>query len=189
MKHNTIRRIERFTDDSPMIFSKGCEPFESIERGTDFQLFDVMSSPKKDISNNWENHPSKITKDYNTRMAINVPEDESVTMVNMWDCKIIDGTTKDHLLTYGLGPCVGVAIVIKSNNWKITRLLAHIDMGECLGISIESLSWYIKKMKNNVSGGISSVEVSLTSTQSYLDLKNLNENEKELINVISTEFK
>ena len=132
MKHNTIRRIERFTDDSPMIFSKGCEPFESIERGTDFQLFDVMSSPKKDISNNWENHPSKITKDYNTRMAINVPEDESVTMVNMWDCKIIDGTTKDHLLTYGLGPCVGVAIVIKSNNWKITRLLAHIDMGECL---------------------------------------------------------
>jgi hypothetical protein len=62
-------------------------------------------------------------KDYNTRMAINIPEDETVKMVCMGMCTIIEGDSKEHLLTYGLGPCVGVSIVIKDNNGKVSRLL------------------------------------------------------------------
>ncbi|MCR5412564.1 MAG: hypothetical protein K6E76_06395 [Patescibacteria group bacterium] len=61
-------------------------------------------------------------------------------------------------------------------------------MGQLYGISIKSLTHYIRKIKNNISDGIGSVEISLTSTLSYLDLEDLEQNEKELIKVISTEF-
>ena len=83
-------------------------------------------------------------KDYNTRMAINIPEDETVKMVGMGMCTIIEGDSKEHLLTYGLGPCVGVSIVIKDNNGKVSRLLAHVDMGQIIGISFDVLQSYFR---------------------------------------------
>ena len=127
-------------------------------------------------------------KDYNTRVAINVPEDENVKMVSMGNCTILDKGSKEHLLTYGLGPCVGVSVVIRNRDKKIFRLLAHVDMGQIIGVSFESLQSYFRRMKNSVSNGIESVEISLSSTQSFLDINSLNDKETKLLAIILREF-
>lgn len=127
-------------------------------------------------------------KDYNTRMAINVPENESVRMVNMGSCVIINNNEKIHLLTHGLGPCVGVSVVIKSKDGMISRLLAHIDMGQIIGVSIKDLSNYFRNMKNSISSEVESIEISLSSTQSFCDVSSLNDNETKLLAVILREF-
>lgn len=149
-----------------------------------WKISEIKESAKPEIL--WTLKENK--KDYNSRMAINVPENENVQMVNMGQCKIMDNSSRDHLLTYGLWTCVGVAIVIKNKNWNITSLLAHLDMWWLIGLSIEQFAKELKKMKNKISEEINSIEISLTSTQSYKNLNYLNQNEKKLINTILTEF-
>ena len=127
-------------------------------------------------------------KDYNTRMAINIPEDETVKMVGMGMCTIIEGDSKEHLLTYGLGPCVGVSIVIKDNNGKVSRLLAHVDMGQIIGISFDDLQSYFRRLKNGIENDIESIEISLSSTQSFINLQYLNDKELKLLSMILKEF-
>ena len=122
-------------------------------------------------------------KDY-TRMAINIPENETVKMVGMGMCTIIEGDSKEHLLTYGLGPCVGVSIVIKDNNGKVSRLLAHVDMGQIIGISFDNLQSYFRRIEND----IESIEISLSSTQSFINLQYLNDKEVKLLSMILKEF-
>ena len=127
-------------------------------------------------------------KDYNTGMAINIPEDETVKMVGMGMCTIIEGDSKEHLLTYGLGPCVGTAIVIKNHDGKISRLLAHVDMGQIIGISFDNLRSYFRRIINSMGNDIESIEISLSSTQSFLDMKFLKEDETKLLAIILKEF-
>ena len=127
-------------------------------------------------------------KDYNTRMAINIPGDETVKMVYMGMCTIIEGDSKEHLLTYGLGPCVGVSIVIKDNNGKVSRLLAHVDMGQIIGISFDALQSDFRRIINGMGNNIESIEISLSSTQSFQNMKFLKENETKLLAIILKEF-
>lgn len=122
-------------------------------------------------------------------MTIDIPNNEWVDFVNMGSCNILSSNSKQHLLTYGLWPCTGVAIVIKSNSWELIRLLAHIDMWQLLGISIESFARYLKTMKNKIADWIKSVEIFITSTESFKNLENLKEDELKLVNLISSEFK
>ncbi len=70
-------------------------------------------------------------EDFDRSMAVNIPGNKWVCFVDM--CVTVINNSKDYLITYWLWPCVGVAIVIKSNTWKITRLLSHIDMGDIFG--------------------------------------------------------
>lgn len=127
-------------------------------------------------------------KDYNTRMAINVPDDETVKMVSMGMCTIIEGDSNEHLLTYGLGPCVGVAIVIKNHDRKLSRLLAHVDMGQIIGISFDNLRFYFKRIINGMENDIESIEISLSSTQSFQNMNFLKGNETRLLAIILKEF-
>jgi len=129
-----------------------------------------------------------IVKDYNTRMAINIPEDETVKMVWVGMCTIIEGDSKEHLLTYGLGPCVGVSIVIKDNNGKVSRLLAHVDMGQIIGISFDDLQSYFRRLKYGKENDIESIEISLSSTQSFINLQYLKDKEVKLLSMILKEF-
>lgn len=46
--------------------------------------------------------------------------------VNMGECKVINGESQQYLKTDGLGPCVGVAIVIKTSDRRVHRLLGDI---------------------------------------------------------------
>lgn len=127
-------------------------------------------------------------KDYNTRMAINIPEDETVKMVNMGGCTIVKGDSKEHLLTYGLATCVGVSIAIKDNNGKVSRLLAHVDMGQMIGISFDDLHLYFRRLKNEIENDIESIEISLSSTESFINLQYFNDRERKLLSMILLEF-
>ena len=121
-------------------------------------------------------------------MAINVPEDENVKFVSMGDCKIIDGGSKEHLLTYGLSTGVGVSVVIRNQNKKTSRLLAHVDMGQNIGISFDNLRSYFRRIINGVENDIESIEISLSSTQSFQNLQYLNDKETRLLAIILIEF-
>ena len=127
-------------------------------------------------------------KDYNTKMAIGISENEDVSMVHMGECIILDDTKKEHLLTYGLGPCVGVSIVIKNHDQKVFRLLAHFDMGQLIGVSFRSLQCDFRRMKNIVGTDIDNIEISLTSTDSYRNIESLGDMEIKLLAIILNEF-
>ena len=113
---------------------------------------------------------------------------ENVKFVSMGNCIILDGGSKEHLLTYGLGPCVGVSVVIRNQDEKTSRLLAHVDMGQMIGISFDGLQSYFRKMKNSIGYDIGSIEISLSSTQSFQNLQYLNDKETRLLTIILREF-
>ena len=127
-------------------------------------------------------------RDFNTRMAINIPEDETVKMVSMGMCTIVEGDSKEHLLTYGLGPCVGIAIVIRNHDEKVIRLLAHVDMGQIMGVSFDNLRFDFRRIKNIIGTDVESVEISLSSTQSFQNPLFLNESETTLLDILLDEF-
>ena len=127
-----------------------------------------------------------MVKDNNSKMAIGVGDD-SVRFVNMGDiCSSIN--ENDHLFTFGLGPCVGVSIVIKYGDNDIIRLLAHMDMGQILGHSFNDLKNTIQRLKNNINDPIKQIKLSLVTTQSYRNMHNLNDNETKLLAIILAEF-
>ncbi len=127
-----------------------------------------------------------MTKDYNSKMAIGVGND-SVRYVSMRSICTSTNET-NHLLTYGLGPCVGVAIVIKSGENNVVRLLAHMDMGQIIGKSFSNLKNTIRRLMNNMDGPAKQINISLVTTQSYQNIHNLNDKETELLAILLTEF-
>ena len=127
-----------------------------------------------------------MTKNYNSKMAIGVGND-SVRCVDMgMICKSINET--NHLLTYGLGTCVGVAIVIKNGENNVVRLLAHMDMGQIIGKSFSNLKDTIRRLKYNMNGPVKQINISLVTTQSYQNMHNLNDKETELLAILLSEF-
>lgn len=125
-------------------------------------------------------------KDYNTKMALNIGDDE-VKMVTMGNYSIlIDG--KKHLLTYGLGPCVGLAIVIKEKDGSIIRFLSHIDMGQIIEITFNQLQDILIQLKKIIANQIQDIKISLISTQSYTNMSCLNEKETKLLSILLREF-
>lgn len=128
-----------------------------------------------------------MTKNYNSKMAIGVG-DALVKFVGMGGIHL-SINENNHLLTYGLGPCVGVAIVAKSGESDVTRLLAHIDMGQIVGASFENLKDNIRRLKNSISSSIKEINISLVTTQSYSNMNNLNDRETELLAILLKEFK
>lgn len=127
-----------------------------------------------------------MTKDYDSKMAIGVGND-SVRSVHMGDICTSTNET-NHLLTYGLGPCVGVAIVIKSGENNVVRLLAHMDMGQIIGQSFSNLKDTIRRLKYNMNGPVKQINISLVTTQSYQNMHNLNDKETELLAILLSEF-
>ena len=85
--------------------------------------------------------------------------------------------------TFGLGPCVGVAISVKDSDEKIHRFVAHIDMGQIIGMRIDE---HLSKMKNFIANiiGAHDINVGLASTQSFINPNNLNENELRILGAI-----
>lgn len=128
-----------------------------------------------------------MVKDFNAKKAIGVGDDP-VKFVSMGSlCTSIN--ENNHLLTYGLGPCVGVCIAIKSGDNDVIRLLAHIDMGQIIGMSFDKLRKTIKQLKDNINSPVKQINISLVTTQSYRNMHNLNNNEEELLAILLKEFK
>ena len=68
--------------------------------------------------------------------------------VPMGEALFLDTDSKEYLYTTGLGPCVGVAIVIRDSNKKVYRLLGHIAMDEINGESFSNLKNGLDEIKN-----------------------------------------
>ena len=128
-------------------------------------------------------------EDYNRKKAINVSKNEKVKTIMMGDYMILDDLSKEHLVTWGISSCVGVAIVVKTTNGKIIRLLAHIDMGEIIGISIDSFKYVLKRIKPINLNEVENIEISLTSMLTYSNMQKLKEKEEKLLAIILKEFK
>ena len=127
-----------------------------------------------------------MVKDYNSKMAIGVGDD-SVRFVSM-GCIYSSINENNHLLTYGLGPCVGVSIVIKCGNNDVIRLLAHMDIGQVIGCSFDYLNHTIQRLQSNIAYPIKQINIFLVTTQSYKNMHNLTENETKLLAMILAEF-
>ena len=112
----------------------------------------------------------------------------NVINVDMGECVILDGESQAYLETDGLGPCVGVAIIIKTIDGKVHRLLGHIIMEEEDSYSFEELKACSKMIKNNTKNNIKDIEISFTTSQSYRDRSNLTEDEITLLGIIRKEF-
>ncbi len=112
----------------------------------------------------------------------------NVIDVDMGECIVLDGESQEYLETYGLGPCVGVAVVIKTIDEKVHRLLGHIIMQEEQSYSFEELRVCAKKIKANTNGKIKDIEISFITSQSYRNRNNLTEDEIELLRIIRKEF-
>lgn len=119
-------------------------------------------------------------------MAINVGNDK-VKTVGMGTFSLLV-EEQDHLLTYGLGPCVAVAVVLKKSDGKIIRLLSHIDMGQIFGISIENFGVVLRRLNKYIVDSKCDIKISITSTESYNCLKYIQENEAKLLAQIIKSF-
>lgn len=108
--------------------------------------------------------------------------------VEMGECVVLDGESQQYLKTDGLGPCVGIAIVIKTLDEKVHRLLGHIVMEEWQGNSFEELKASSKTLKANTNNNVKSIDIQLVSFLSYRDFNNLTEDEKKLLNIIKKDF-
>lgn len=108
--------------------------------------------------------------------------------VDMGECIILNGESKSSLETDGLGPCVGVAIVIKTIDGKVHRLLGHIVMEEEQSQSFQELKVCSKKIKANTKNKIKTIEISFTTSQSFRDRSSFTEDEIKLLAIIKREF-
>lgn len=114
--------------------------------------------------------------------------DNNIINVDMGECIILDGESQAYLETDGLGPCVGVAIVVKTIDGKVHRLLGHIVMEEEEAYSFEELKACSKKIKVNTKNKVKDIAISFTTSQSYRNFSNLTEDEVKLFRIIRREF-
>ena len=112
----------------------------------------------------------------------------NVIIVDMGECVTLDGDSKKYLETYGLGPCVGVVVVIKTIDGKVHRLLGHIVMEEEESHSFEELKVCSRRIKANTKNNIKEIKISFTTSQSYRDRTDLTEDEIRLLGIIKKEF-
>jgi len=112
----------------------------------------------------------------------------NIISVDMGECKILDEKEQKYLETNGLGPCVGVAIVIRTLDGNVHRLLGHIVMEEEDEYSFDELKECIKKIKEKTKNNINSIEISFTTTHSYRNFSFLTEDELKLLKIIRKEF-
>jgi len=113
----------------------------------------------------------------------------NVIMVDMGECIILDNKSKKYLVTDGLGPCVGVAVVITTVNGEVYRLLGHIILEEETHDSFYTLKIHCSEIKSSANrSGIKSIDISFTTSQSYRNRNNLSEDEIALIAIIKKEF-
>ena len=112
----------------------------------------------------------------------------NVIDVDMGECVILEGGMGNYLETYGLGPCVGVAVVIRTVDGKVHRLLGHIIMEEDESYSFDELKECSKRIKERTNGTMKDIEISFTTTQSYRNRSNLTEDEMKLLRIIRNEF-
>ena len=108
--------------------------------------------------------------------------------VDMGECIVLNGESQAYLETDGLGPCVGVAIVIKTIDDKVHRLLGHIVMEEEESYSFDELKASSRRIKANTKNRIKEIEISLTTTQRFRNRSNLSEDEITLLGIIRKEF-
>ena len=121
-------------------------------------------------------------------MAIELLKADNVITVEMGDCVLLEGESGEYLETYGLGPCVGVAVVIKTIDGKIHRLLGHIIMEEKDSLSFNELIICLRTMKMNTNGNVGKIKISFTTSQSYRDRSCLTPDETKLLKIINNEF-
>ena len=88
---------------------------------------------------------------------INVAEFGNTIEVDMGECKFLASDSKDVLFTKGLGPCVGVSVVIKTIDGKVYRLLAHVIMEYKEEEPFEELKACSKQMKKCINTNIESI--------------------------------
>lgn len=108
--------------------------------------------------------------------------------VNMGECKVINGESQQYLKTDGLGPCVGVAIVIETPDGRVHRLLGHIIMEERPRQSFTELKDCIKIIRSNTKDSIISIEITLVTNSSYRNRTALTVDEKKLLNILLKSF-
>ncbi len=123
-----------------------------------------------------------MAKDIYSKKAIGVLNDD-VKMVHMGSV-VVSNDGNEHLLTFGLGPCVGVAVVIKEVDEKVTRLLAHIDMGQMRGVSFDEFNNELQRLKRSIVGKVQDINISLVSTESYTNMDYLNDRETMLLAIV-----
>lgn len=108
--------------------------------------------------------------------------------VDMGECIVLNGESQAYLETDGLGPCVGVAVVIKTLDDKVHRLLGHIVMEEEESYSFDELKASSRRIKANTKNNIKDIAISFTTTQSFRNRSNLTEDEITLLGIIRKEF-
>ena len=124
-------------------------------------------------------------------MGVGIPANDDVINVEMGTCKIVDDN-KTHLITYGLGPCVGVAVVIKTDDEKVIRLLAHLDIGETIGLDFRSFRDYLSTLKQKCANRVKDIEIQLVSSVSFIRYflhNKLTLKEEKLLVIILSAFK
>ena len=115
---------------------------------------------------------------------------DNVIDVNMGECVVLDANSPKYLITTGLGPCVGVAIVITTINGEVHRLLGHITMEETGTQSFTELKECIKKIREKTDNTtIMNKEISFTTSCSYKNRMHLTEDEIKLSRIIWNAFK
>lgn len=119
---------------------------------------------------------------------INVAEFGNTIEVDMGECKFLDSDSKDVLFTKGLGPCVGVSVVIKTIDGKVYRLLAHVIMEDKEKESFEELKACSKQMTKRINTNIESIVISFTTTGSYRDFSHLSSDELKLLKIVLDVF-
>ena len=109
-------------------------------------------------------------------------------VVEMGECVVLDGDSQVFLETCGLGPCVGIAIVIKTLDNKVHRLPGHIVMEEEQSDSFEELRVCTKIIKANTKDNVKEIKIVFTTTQSYRNFSYLTEDEIKLLKIIKKAF-
>lgn len=129
-----------------------------------------------------------MEKSFYEKYAIDVGENEPVKFVPMGNICIQNSGENAHLLTFGLGPCAGVAITITDDKEQCYRLLGHIDMGELMG-KIEDLGEKIQYLKNQVGVEGTHVDIMLASSESFRNTSHFSEKEIKLLQTILESLK
>ena len=119
---------------------------------------------------------------------INVAEFGNTIEVDMGECKFLASDSKDVLFTKGLGPCVGVSVVIKTIDGKVYRLLAHVIMEYKEEEPFEELKACSKQMKKCINTNIESIAISFTTSCSYCNRGELSSDEFRLLTIVSNAF-
>jgi hypothetical protein len=90
------------------------------------------------------------------------PHDKKILTVNMGEGLVVPSTAKERYIgTFGLGPCIGLALIGKKNGKVVRVALAHVDAMR----DIQASSPFFYRAMH----GLNEVEVSLVASQGSVE--------------------